>query len=106
MSFKDLAAAQVARKKQPVVIKLEDGRDITFYANEISFLQRVDLGINSKTDGANMHVGLIALSITDEEGNHMTLEQAQALSNEHQEVFYRAALDVNSLEEKVKKKAK
>lgn len=106
MSFKDLAAAHVARRKQTVTIKLEDGREVTFHANEISYLQRIELGISRATDGGNMHLGLVALSITDEEGKHMTLEQAQGLSDEHQEVFYRAALDVNFLEEKAKKKAK
>lgn len=106
MSFKDLAEATVARKTKPVVLKLKDGRELNFTATEISFLQRVALGLTSANGSdAAVHENLIAMSITDEEGKHMTTEQAAALSSEHQEVFYRAALDVNALEGKAKKKA-
>ena len=102
MSFKELAEASVIRRSAPVVIKLKDGKELNFTANEISFLQRVEIGLNSD----NMHVKLITMSIKDEQGNYMTAEQAHMLSNEHQEVFYRAALDVNSIDDTSKKKAK
>jgi hypothetical protein len=107
MSFKELAEAAVARRKKEVKIKLKEGKELLFFANEISFLQRVELGIltGGKASGDEVHTNLVAMSITDEDGKHMTPEQAAALSSEHQEVFYRAALDVNSLEGKAKKKA-
>lgn len=104
MSFLELAKASVSRRKKEVSIKLPDGKDLVFTATEISFLQRVDLGV-SANNGGDVHTNLIIQSITDQDGTHMTLEQARALSSEHQEVFYRAALDVNSLEGKAKKKA-
>lgn len=106
MSFAELAKAAVARRKKDVPIKMPDGREIVFQANEISFIDRVELGLASRSDG-DVNTRLIVLSITDPSGNHMTMEQARNLSNEHQEVFYRAALDVSSLADSdAKKKAK
>lgn len=98
MSFDELAKATVARRKKAVTIKMPDGSELVFQANEISYLDRVSLGVSSLKDG-DINTRLIVMSITDPDGKHMTVDQARNLSNEHQEVFYRAALDVNKLED-------
>lgn len=94
MSFAELAKQAVARKKIPVPIKMPDGSELVFHANEISYIERVGLGVSSLVNG-DLNIKLLALSITDPEGKRMTVEQAQNLSDEHQEVFYRAALEAN-----------
>ena len=105
MSFSELAKASVARRKKDVTITMPDGGELVFHANEISYLDRVSLGVSSLKDG-DINTRLIVMSITDADGNHMTMDQALKLSDEHQEVFYRAALDVNKLEDGKESKKK
>ncbi len=101
MSFKELSDSSVALKKKEVKITLKDGRELSFTANEVNFLDRLELGL---LHGTNVHANLIAMSIVDENGDKMTPEQASNLSSEHQEIFYRAAVSVNARDKEAKKK--
>lgn len=105
MSFDQLLKATVARRKKDVSIKMPDGSVLTFQANEVSYLDRVNLGIYGLKNG-DVNTRLIVMSITDQDGHHMTEEQAKGLSYEHQEVFHHAALDVNKLESDKESKKK
>lgn len=102
MSFSELEKTYTP-KRETVTIKSGD-RSLTFHANEISYLQRVHLG-TIQSGGGDSYTQLVVYSITDEDGKHMTLEQAQKLSPEHAEKFFIAAAKVNSQED-TKKKAK
>lgn len=103
MSFAELTNSSYSAKKEEFKIKAGE-KELTFYANEISYLQRLNLsGIQSA--GGDSYAQFIVYSITDQDGKHMTLDQAKALSHEHQEAFFVAAAKINSAEED-KKKAK
>lgn len=105
MSFAELAKDSYARKTKEVKVKTGGGKELVFTATEISYLQRVALGVLS-AQGGDVYTQLIVYSIHDQDGKYMTLDQAAKLSPEHQEVFYLAALDVNKVEDsQLKKKA-
>lgn len=102
MSFDDLKKADVTPKREEIKIKSGD-KDLVFYANEISYLQRLNLA-GIQATGGDSYSQLVVYSITDQDGKHMTIEQAQGLSDEHAEIFFVAAAKVNNQD--AKKKAK
>jgi hypothetical protein len=98
MSFDSLTSDYKPKREEILITigKDKDEKKLTFYANEISFLQRLGLdGIRQQ--GLDVHSYFIVYSITDSDGKHMTLEQAQALSQDHAMAFFNAAARVNSL---------
>lgn len=101
MSFSELTNSNYAAKKEEVKITLGD-KELVFHANEISYLQRLNLSAIQAT-GGDSYAQLVVYSITDQDGKHMTLDQATKLSPEHQEAFFIAAAKVNSAEEDKKK---
>lgn len=101
MSFSELANANYAPKREEVKIKVGD-RELVFHANEISYLQRLNL-YAIKSIGGDSYTQLVVYSITDQDGKHMTLDQAEKLSPDIQEKFFVAATKVNSSEDSKKK---
>lgn len=101
MSFEELAKSNYAPKTEEVKIKHGD-KDFVFTANEISFLQRLNLsGLQSV--GGDSYSQLVVYSIKDQDGRHMTLNQVQSLHPDIQEKFFVAAARVNSAEDAKKK---
>lgn len=96
MSFDVLKQSDVTRKKEEVKIKVGE-KEYKFYANEIGYLDRLQLAAVSHT-GGNGFTHLIVHSITDENGQKMTVDQANQLSPEHAELFFNAAAKVNKQE--------
>lgn len=101
MSFAELQKSNYVAKKEEIIIRVDD-RDLRFFANEISYLQRLNLA-SIQSNGGDSYSQLVVYSITDEDGKHMTAEQAQGLSPEHSEIFFLAAAKVNAQEEDKKK---
>ena len=97
MSFDALKASDVTKKSEEVKIKIGD-KEYKFQANEIGYLQRLNLATLQKS-GGDSFTQLIVYSITDENGFHMTLEQARALHDDHAEAFFVAAAKVNRQED-------
>lgn len=102
MSFDALIDAKVIPKKEAVKVKSGD-KELTFYANEMTYFERLKLA-EVKQNGGNIYVYLTAMCITDEAGNRMTLEQAEKLPQEFGEVFFFACTRVNTVEQDVETK--
>lgn len=101
MSFNDLLNASVTRKTKEVPIEV-NGKTIVFTATEISYIERLHLASLSAL-GAEGFSSLIASSITDPDGNKMTVEQVKQLPEQYAEKFFIAATEVNSGEVKTEK---
>lgn len=89
MSFENIISSDVVRKKKEVVIG-----EYKFYANELTYPQRLHLAILQQ-GGGDSFTQMIVYSITDKDGKRMTIEQASKLSDEHAAAFFIAATDVN-----------
>lgn len=96
MSFAELGKSAVALREKVITIDGEADAQYIFKAKELSYLERVAIGSVTKGD---LPLQLLLFAITDADGHHMTVEQAIALPNDVQEVFYKAALEVNTLPE-------
>lgn len=101
MSFAELTNANYAPKREEVKIKVGD-KEVIFFANEISYLQRLHLS-SIQSLGGDSYSQLVSYSITDKDGRHSTPDDVRALSDEHQEALFVAAAKVNSVEESKKK---
>lgn len=97
MSFDALKASDVTTKKQSVDIKVGD-KSFHFTAKEISYLQRLHLA-SIQQSGGDVFSQMIVYSIVDEDGKHMSMQQARQLASEHAETFFLAASQVNAQEE-------
>src|SRR5690606_29729571 len=104
MSFDELLNSDYTPKREEVIIKSGD-KEYKFFANEISYLQRINLS-SIQHVGGDSYTHLVMYSIADEDGKHMTLEQASKLPPEYAEKLFVAAAKVNNSKEDVKKKAK
>ncbi len=104
MSFDELTQGDFSAKREEIVIK-SNGKNLTFYANEISYLQKLNLA-SIQSSGGDLYTNLVVYSITDQHGKHMTMDQARKLSPDHQGVFFEAAAKVNNQEKVSKKKSK
>lgn len=96
MSF-DALTADYAPKKEAVVIS-HGGKDYTFHAVEISYLAQQNIAF-SRSRGDDWLADMVAASIVDENGKHMSRDQALKLSKEHAEKFLEAALRINKEEQ-------
>lgn len=96
MSFDILKSTDVRRKTKEVKISV-NGNDYTFFAKEITYLQRLHLA-SLQQAGSDVFSQLVVYSITDVDGKHMTTQQAEALAPEHAEILFVAASDVNKPE--------
>lgn len=93
MSFDALKASDVTRKTKDIDITV--GENVyRFTAKEISAMQRMHMA-NVQKNGGDPFQQLIVYSITDPEGKHMTLEQAEKLDDVHALAFFSAAAEVN-----------
>lgn len=103
MSFDKLNI--VSRKQEIVDIETSDGV-LRFYANELSYTQRVSLSALSHS-GEDVFTKWLAMSITDQDGGRMSLEQAHNLPDDIAEKMFKAVMRVNEQEKKdIKKKSK
>lgn len=102
MSFDKLKKSSYSAKSQEVVIE-SGGDKITFHAKELSYLQRLDLS-TIKESGGDFYSHLVVMSIVDQDGKHMTLDQCSSLDPEIQEKFFLAAAKVNAQEQEPAKK--
>jgi hypothetical protein len=94
MSFDALKAADVTPKKKEVKIKVGENT-YKFTAKEIPYLQRLHLA-SIQQSGGDAFTQLIVYSIVDQDGKHMSVDQANGLSPEHAEAFFVAASEVNA----------
>lgn len=93
MSFAEITK-DYSPKTQEVLIEV-NGNVYKFIAHEMSFLASQEIGLK-QTNGENWLEHLLVNSIKDEQGNHMSADQAQRLSPEHADKFIAAAVAVNS----------
>jgi hypothetical protein len=100
MSFDALKKSDVTKKTKDVLLKVGDV-EYKFKANEISYLQRLNIA-SAQANGGDPFSLLLVYSIVDQDGNHMTVEQAQALDSSHAEALFLAASEVNKTEDKKK----
>lgn len=96
MSFDALVNSNLNAKKKDISFEVA-GKKVSFTANEISYLQRLNLSVIQQS-GGDAFTQLVVYSIKDEQGKHMTFEQAQGLSEEHAQAFFVAASEVNKQE--------
>lgn len=99
MSFEDLKKSSYAARREEFKVQ-----DYTFYANELSYLQRLNVSAVQQT-GGDYASHLVVASITDQDGKHMTMGQFLSLDHTIQEEFFVKAAKINS-GEGVKKKSK
>lgn len=100
MSFDKLAV--VTRKKEEIVIEATGG-NVIFFANELSYTQKMALSAASQNDD-DIFTRWLALSITDQDGKRMTLNQASQLPDEIAEKMFLAVMRVNKSDEVDEKK--
>lgn len=100
MSFDKLVAASVAKKTKEVVLTIGQEK-VTFHAHELTMTQRIRLAGIDK-EGGDTFLHWVVFSIVDQDGQHMTYEQASALPDEIVNKFLEAAMSVNT--EPLKKK--
>lgn len=99
MSFDEITS-DVQRRKKEVVLK-HNGKEFKFFANEITYPQRLGVALEQHKGGDSL-TQMIIFSITDEDGKNMTKEQAQKLSDEHAAILFEAASKVNEVVEEEK----
>ncbi len=103
MSIKELTeSAPFAPRTKDVVIEVA-GKQMTFTAVQLSYLDCLDLAVEGRRGDANRYAMQIAKSIVDPEGNHMTVEQATKLPDDIAEKFWEASTEVNKREPVEKK---
>lgn len=95
-SFDEIVGSDVQKKKEEVVIKVGD-KEHKFYANELTYPQRLNVAILQQSGGDSI-AQMILFSITDKDGRHMSLDQIGKLSEEHAAAFFIAANSINSTE--------
>lgn len=95
MSFDKIIQCDVIRKKK----ELEIG-EYKFYANELNFPERLALSVTANV--SEQFTTLVINSITDQEGKHMTREQALNLPDDVFDKFLAAALELNKVEQSEK----
>lgn len=93
MSFADLVSSSVSRKQEKIIVK-HKGKDLTFFANELNMTQRIKLAAIDK-EGGDTFTHWLVFSITDENGDRMTYDQAAGLPKEIYDKFTVAASKVN-----------
>lgn len=105
MSFEELVDSSKTLKSKAFTIKKAD-KSFSFTANELSYTRRVKLAGLEQT-GEDVLLHWIVLSIKDEAGKHMSIEQAEKLPDEVKERFIQEVFGLNVETEKpVKKKSK
>lgn len=96
-----LIADGIVNRKQDVSIDL-NGRELKFTAHEIGYLTKQSLALR-EARGELMLPHVLALSIVDEAGDHMTPEQAGALRKDVADKLMDAVRDVNKPDDAGKK---
>lgn len=91
MSFDKITKSDVVRKKQEIEVG-----EYKFYANELNFPERLALSVSPNV--SEQFTALIVNSITDQDGTHMTREQALNLPDEVFDKFLAVALELNKVE--------
>ena len=95
-AFDEIAKSDYARRKKEFKIKSGE-KEFTFFANELTYAQRVRISV-LENQGLDSYIPLIVFSITDQDGNAMTTDQANRLSEEHFNEFLINATNVNIAE--------
>ena len=95
MSFDKIIKSDVIRKKKEIEVG-----EYKFYANELNFPERLALSVTQNV--AEQFTSLVINSITDQEGKHMTSEQASNLPDNVFDKFLAAALELNKVEQSEK----
>lgn len=98
MSVKELSASFTPQKSE--VIVNYNGKDLTFFANEIGYLESQNIAVQSNLNGKNGLAMLVAASITDGDGNKFTYEEVLRMKKEYAEAFFEAVAKLNGGEEK------
>lgn len=93
MSFAELKKSDYSQKTKEFVIE-HSGKSFKFKAKELSFLQRLNLAAVQQ-GGGDTFTNLVVQSIVDEDGKHMTVDQAVSLPEEVQLKFFEMASEVN-----------
>lgn len=104
MSFSELANSNYNKKREEININA-GGKNLVFHANEIGSFKKSDV-LSSMQMGADWVSKLVVYSITDEDGVRMSQAQAEALGDEHANLFLDAAIRVNNLSGGKKKVSK
>lgn len=97
--FDALVKSNVVKKKSAFKIpftnpETKEETELTFYAVEISYAERLKLSVDQQMDKTTADY-LIVYAIEDSDGNHMTLEQARALPDEIAQKFSMEAMKIN-----------
>lgn len=95
MSFDKIIRSDVIRKKKEIEVG-----EYKFYANELNFPERLALSVSQNI--SEQFTALVINSITDQEGKHMTSEQALNLPDDVFDKFLGAALELNKVEQSEK----
>lgn len=105
MSFDKLLSSSVSKKTKTVTLE-SGGEKLVFTAHELTMTQRIRL-TQINTEGGDTFLHWIVFSIVDQEGKHMTVDQAALLPDDVMEKFLDAVLSVNpSAKKTVEKKRK
>lgn len=102
MSFDKIT--NVIRKKELIEIEISTGA-LKFYANELSYTQRVSLSA-SAVNSDDIFAKWISMSITDEDGKRMTSEQASNLPDDVAEKMFAAVMRVNAKDDELDEEKK
>ncbi len=93
MSFSEITKDYVAKTAE--VLIEHGGKTFKFTAHELSFIASQEIGLK-RASGEDWLEHLLVHSIKDENGSHMTADQAKKLSPEHADKFIAAAISVNN----------
>lgn len=94
MSFSEITKDYSARTEQ-IVIEF-GGKEYKFIAKQLPYIRIQEIGIREMNGDAGHLRDLIVSSIVDEVGDHMTIEQANALPDDVATKMLLAALRVNN----------
>ncbi len=98
MSIKDVTENKdffIAESRKEVLIE-SGGKKLLFYANQISYLENQNIGVQASARGKNGLALLVAESITDKDGHKFTYDEVIRLREEFAKPFFDAALEVNA----------
>lgn len=102
MSFDELVGSNVAKKTKKVTLSVFDektkkDKKLVFTAHELNYPERLQLA-GTTTEGAEQYCMLLVLSIRDQNGNPMTMDQARALPDKYFQPLFVAATEVNNVD--------
>lgn len=98
MSKINLGSAAYVDEREPVLVPRGDGTQLTLFVRKLGYLEMTNLHLRARADGIAPLSLLVAECVSDDDGNHFTLEEVGRLKREVADPLINAAVEINKLD--------